>query len=172
MTHDPTVKSGPKERRFLDALRELFVGAKVDGKSGYINLMRIKASYFQKAVEPALFVDIIKASDGMASRFARRGDLSFPFIDLIWVDDTTFSKMMDDDAQPYPQQRIPVISFRALLAMKLFALKDNDHRDGKDLLDIRSLLRYGHHALPEEEFKSLCERHAGPGAYEKIRSNT
>jgi len=45
MTHDPTVKSGPKERRFLDALRELFVGAKVDGKSGYINLMRIKASY-------------------------------------------------------------------------------------------------------------------------------
>jgi len=51
MSHDPTSKSGPKERRFLDALRELFVGAKVDGKSGYINLMRIKASYFQKAVE-------------------------------------------------------------------------------------------------------------------------
>jgi adenine-specific DNA-methyltransferase len=61
MSHDPTVKSGPKERRFLDALRDLFVGAKVDGKSGYINLMRIKATYFQKAVEPALFEDISSA---------------------------------------------------------------------------------------------------------------
>ena len=36
-------KPGPKERRFLDALRDLFVGVKVDGQSGYINLMRIKA---------------------------------------------------------------------------------------------------------------------------------
>jgi adenine-specific DNA-methyltransferase len=61
MSHDPTVKSGPKERRFLDALRDLFVGAKLDGKSGYINLMRIKATYFQKAVEPALFEDISSA---------------------------------------------------------------------------------------------------------------
>ena len=45
MTHDSTIKSGPKERRFLDALRGLFVGAKVDGKSGYIYLMRIKAAF-------------------------------------------------------------------------------------------------------------------------------
>lgn len=47
-----------KEKRFLDALRDLFVGAKVDGKSGYINLMRIKAAYFQKIVEPALMTDV------------------------------------------------------------------------------------------------------------------
>ena len=61
MSYDPSYKSGPKERRFLDALRDLFVGAKVDGKSGYINLMRIKATYFKKAVEPALFEDIAVA---------------------------------------------------------------------------------------------------------------
>ena len=54
-------KSGPKERRFLDALRDLFVGAKVDGESGYINLMRIKASYFTDLVEPALMEDIAAA---------------------------------------------------------------------------------------------------------------
>jgi hypothetical protein len=52
---------GPKERRFLDALRDLFVGAKVDGHSGYINLMRIKAGYFEHAVEPALTKDIADA---------------------------------------------------------------------------------------------------------------
>jgi adenine-specific DNA-methyltransferase len=53
--------TGPKERRFLDALRDLFVGAKVDGQSGYINLMRIKAGYFEHAVEPALMADIAEA---------------------------------------------------------------------------------------------------------------
>jgi adenine-specific DNA-methyltransferase len=54
-------KPGQKERRFLDALRDLFVGVKVDGQSGYINLMRIKAAYFQKVVEPALMADIAQA---------------------------------------------------------------------------------------------------------------
>jgi len=54
-------QAGPKERRFFDALRDLFVGAKVDGQSGYINLMRIKASYFERAVEPALMVDVARA---------------------------------------------------------------------------------------------------------------
>ncbi len=56
-----TGHTGPKERRFLDALRGLFVGAKVDGQSGYINLMRIKAGYFEHAVEPALMKDIAEA---------------------------------------------------------------------------------------------------------------
>lgn len=61
MTHDPTYKPGPKERRFLDALRDLFVGAKIDGNSGYINLMRIKSKWFREAVEPAFFEEITKA---------------------------------------------------------------------------------------------------------------
>lgn len=60
-TTPPTTKPGPKERRFLDALRDIFVGVKVDGQSGFINLMRIKAAYFQKVVEPALMEDIAKA---------------------------------------------------------------------------------------------------------------
>ena len=36
-----------KERRFLSALEALFVGAKVDGESGFVNLMRLKFTYFQ-----------------------------------------------------------------------------------------------------------------------------
>jgi adenine-specific DNA-methyltransferase len=57
----PTVAGAPKgakERRFLEALRNVFVGATVSGQSGYINLMHIKASYFTKIVEPALMTDI------------------------------------------------------------------------------------------------------------------
>ena len=42
----------------MEALRDLFVGAKVDGQSGYINLMNIKSSYFSGLVEPALMDDI------------------------------------------------------------------------------------------------------------------
>ena len=58
MTYDPTFKPGPKERRFMDALRDLFVGAEIKGKSGYINLMRIKSKWFREAVEPTLFEEI------------------------------------------------------------------------------------------------------------------
>ncbi len=29
------------EQQFIDALKDVFIGAKVEGESGYINLMRI-----------------------------------------------------------------------------------------------------------------------------------
>ena len=53
--------AGPKERRFHDALRDIFVGAKVDGQSGYINLMRIKAAYYERRVGPELLQDVAAA---------------------------------------------------------------------------------------------------------------
>ncbi len=49
------------ESKFYKALRDIFVGAKVEGKSGYINLMRIKSRYFEKGVFPKLQKDIEKA---------------------------------------------------------------------------------------------------------------
>lgn len=50
-----------KEEKFLTALRDVFVGARVDGESGYINLMRIKARYYQEGVFPKLQQDINEA---------------------------------------------------------------------------------------------------------------
>jgi adenine-specific DNA-methyltransferase len=49
------------EQQFLDALKSIFIGAKVEGESGYINLMKIKASYFEKGVFPQLMKDIDSA---------------------------------------------------------------------------------------------------------------
>lgn len=46
------------EQQFLDALRDIFVGARVEGESGYINLMKIKARYFEMGVLPRLQADI------------------------------------------------------------------------------------------------------------------
>lgn len=46
------------EQQFLDALKAIFIGAKVEGESGYINLMKIKARYFSEGVFPQLLKDI------------------------------------------------------------------------------------------------------------------
>jgi hypothetical protein len=46
------------EQKFFDALRDVFVGAKVEGESGYINLMRIKSRYYERGVFPQLKQDI------------------------------------------------------------------------------------------------------------------
>ena len=113
-----------------------------------------------------------KTTEGMASRFKSRKHPAFPFIDLIWVDDTTFEKMAESDPLKLENQPMPVISFRALLAMKLHALKNDEEREHKDLLDLRFLLKYGHTKISDKEFKALCERYAGPGAYEKVKSST
>ncbi len=47
-----------QETKFLQALKEIFVGATIEGASGYINLMRIKARYFERGVFPRLMQDI------------------------------------------------------------------------------------------------------------------
>lgn len=47
-----------QETKFLQALKDVFVGATIEGASGYINLMRIKARYFERGVFPQLLRDI------------------------------------------------------------------------------------------------------------------
>ncbi|WAM36914.1 site-specific DNA-methyltransferase [Caldicellulosiruptor acetigenus] len=39
------------EKKFYDALENLFVGAKVEGEGGYINLLKIKSQYCKKVLE-------------------------------------------------------------------------------------------------------------------------
>jgi len=50
-----------KEEKFYNTLKDVFVGAKVEGESGYINLMRIKSRYYEKGVFPELQNDIESA---------------------------------------------------------------------------------------------------------------
>jgi hypothetical protein len=51
-------KAEKSAERFLGALRDVFVGAKVEGQSGFINLMRIKHRYYTDGVFPKLQRDI------------------------------------------------------------------------------------------------------------------
>jgi adenine-specific DNA-methyltransferase len=52
-----------KEKKFFDALKDKFIGAKVEGESGYINLMHIKSRYYEKGVFPKFLNDINKATE-------------------------------------------------------------------------------------------------------------
>ncbi len=47
------------EQTFWKALRDLFVGAEVEGQGGFINLLRIKSRYYERGAEPRLrdFID-------------------------------------------------------------------------------------------------------------------
>ncbi|SDC86170.1 Adenine specific DNA methylase Mod [Desulfurella multipotens] len=46
-----------KEQKFYKALQDVFIGAKIEGTSGFINLMRIKSNYYRK-IEDILKKDI------------------------------------------------------------------------------------------------------------------
>ena len=52
-----------KEQRFLDALKDIFVGVPIEGESGYINLMQTKTKYFQYGVFPKLMAEIDSATE-------------------------------------------------------------------------------------------------------------
>ncbi len=49
-----------KEAKFYKALQDIFIGAKIEGEGGFINLMRIKAGYYSQ-IEKLLKEDINKA---------------------------------------------------------------------------------------------------------------
>ena len=45
------------EQRFFSALKDTFIGHPIKGKSGYVNLMDIKAKYFAD-IEPYIHAEI------------------------------------------------------------------------------------------------------------------
>ena len=111
-----------------------------------------------------------EAFDAMATRFQLISEPGYPPVDLIWVSPETFSKMEVTDQRTGLHRDIPVIDFEALISMKLYALKDNADRKGKDLLDIRLLLAENPHVLSEKRLRDLCEKFAGPNGYELIHN--
>jgi len=49
-----------KEQKFYKALQDVFIGAKIEGQGGFVNLMRIKSNYYRK-IEDILKKDIESA---------------------------------------------------------------------------------------------------------------
>jgi hypothetical protein len=122
-----------------------------------------------RALEVMASLDFSIAFEAMATRFQHNKHLDLAPVDLLWVSDESFAKMATTGQKTGHHGDIPVIDFEALLAMKLHALKDDQNRKGKDILDIRFLLAENPHAITEERLRVLCERYAGPGAYKQVR---
>ncbi|OEG70329.1 hypothetical protein ATZ36_04800 [Candidatus Endomicrobiellum trichonymphae] len=51
------------EVKFYQALENIFTGAKIEGDSGYINLLKIKFSYYKLILER--FKEDVKAKSGI-----------------------------------------------------------------------------------------------------------
>ncbi|MCX8095443.1 MAG: hypothetical protein N3D74_04590, partial [Caldisericia bacterium] len=49
-----------KEEKFFNALKDIFIGAKIEGVGGFVNLMKIKTKYYDN-IEKILKDDIEKA---------------------------------------------------------------------------------------------------------------
>jgi len=37
-----------KEQKFYKALQDVFIGARIEGEGGFVNLMKIKSNYYRK----------------------------------------------------------------------------------------------------------------------------
>lgn len=110
------------------------------------------------------------AFESMATRFQRVNPLEMMPIDLLWVSPETFTRMSVTDQKTGIHGDIPVIDLESLLAMKLHALKDRVARKDRDLLDIRFLLEENAEVFSETQLRELCQKYAGPDAYDLIHN--
>ncbi len=111
------------------------------------------------------------SSGTMVTRFQFK-DPWYPMLDVIWVNSETYQEMLEHSETSPDSQSIRVISLSDLIAMKLHAMHNNDERDGKDLLDIRSLIRYNSASLSDTELQQLCNKYGPPNAYSMITNSS
>ena len=64
------MSTNEKEQKFYKTLQDVFIGAKIEGQGGFVNLMRIKSNYYQK-IEKFLKDDIEQALAKYPSFFQR-----------------------------------------------------------------------------------------------------
>lgn len=97
------------------------------------------------------------------------GEIGWPRIDLMLVDDATFAKLRADSVVTQGK-RTP--SPQHMVALKLHASRSSDRdpqKAGQDWLDIRKLIELHGLDPSEETFASLIRRYGGDEALERIR---
>ena len=141
----------------------------VQRQTGDIDLI-VKSS--QRKAWEDLFSKIRYQSDQSDSRFIRyRPDTiaAWP-IDLMLVDDETFSKLYSESQLvDLGVIAVKVVSPQHLVTLKLHALKVyQEHRYAKDYNDVIQLLRHACPQLRNESLRELCIHYADIALYEKI----
>lgn len=141
----------------------------IQRQTGDIDLIVRKA---QREEWQALFEKIRYTADQSDDRFIRyRPDTiaAWP-IDLMLVDDETFSKLRTDaHSIDLGMVTVNVVSPRHLVTLKLHALKVyQEHRHARDYTDVVQLLRHVCTELRDDDLRSLCVRYANESLYEKL----
>lgn len=93
-----------------------------------------------------------------------------PQIDLLRVNDHTFSQLLDkSQLRTIAGTEMSVPSLFHLIALKLHAAKDAPpHRRFKDLIDIFYLVDVNRVDVSTDEFRALCTKHGTPEIYADI----
>jgi hypothetical protein len=91
-------------------------------------------------------------------------------LDLMLVNQSTFEKTLAEaELRPYGKTRVPVVSLRHLLALKLFALKNQpSHRVLKDMDDLLNLLQANRVNAKEAWFRELALKYGSLEIYERV----
>ncbi|MCB0339838.1 MAG: hypothetical protein KDD53_09550 [Bdellovibrionales bacterium] len=94
-------------------------------------------------------------------------------IDLMLVDNDTFSKFLTDSSwNTIGVAKVRLVSARHLALLKIHALKHyQEHRYVKDYTDLISLLRTGLTGISDLDLRAFCERYAGLKLYDKIKAD-
>jgi hypothetical protein len=91
-------------------------------------------------------------------------------IDILIVDPGTFEMLYDSGSTfdtNFGKWRIP--SPAHFIALKLHAVKNNPHRETRDIADIVDVLRKKGKEISSEDLRRLCDKYGPEGIHEKIR---
>ncbi|MBN1903293.1 nucleotidyltransferase family protein [Candidatus Sumerlaeota bacterium] len=91
-------------------------------------------------------------------------------IDILLVDPSTFEMLYDSGSSfdaNFGKWRIP--SPAHFIALKIHAVKNNPHRETRDVADIVDILRKTGSEISTENLRRICEKYGPEGIYEKIR---
>jgi|LakMenE01Jun11ns_1017448.scaffolds.fasta_scaffold9489100_1 hypothetical protein len=71
-----------------------------------------------------------------------------------------------------PTLGVRVINYEGLIAMKLYALKDDKLRKGRDLRDLQELIERNPEKINERDLRAMCAKYACPEVFDKLYPRT
>jgi len=111
-------------------------------------------------------------SDDKFSRFEPSTKIEWP-VDLMYVDDTTFSMMQADAmAHAFGLTDVSVVSSKHLIVLKIHALKSlQSHRMSKDYLDVLGILQTNLSLFVDSELEEVCSFYGPKDLYERLKND-
>ena len=114
----------------------------------------------------------VSQDDDNFTRFKPDSLAAWP-IDLMFVDDETFKKLMQERVEKIVGSTpVSIVSARHLATLKIHALKHyQEHRFIKDYNDLIGILRSKKAEISEEDLKELCVKYANIELFNRLKED-